>query len=108
MSGKSFSIRPRADAEFDEALDRYLLEAGPGIAQRFLDAVEDAHALIADAPSIGSPELGRQMAMDGLRVWKVAGFPYLILYLDGDAGVEIVRFLHGHRDVPNALMDDVD
>ena len=108
MTAKSFSIRPKADAEFDEALDRYLLEAGVAGAPRFLNAVEDAHALIADAPGAGAPELGRQMAMDGLRVWKITGFPYLVLYLEDDAGVEIVRFLHAHRDVPNALLADME
>lgn len=108
MTATSFSIRPRADAEFDEALDRYLREAGTVVAQRFLDAVQDAHALIADAPGIGAPELGRQMAIKGLRVWKVAGFPYLAVYLESGSTVEIVRFLHMHRDVPNALADDLE
>lgn len=107
MTARSFSIRPRADAEFDEALDRYLLEAGPAVAGRFLDAVEDAHALIAETPGIGAPELGRQMAMAGLRGWKIAGFPYLAIYLESASTVEIVRFLHAHRDVPGALADDL-
>ena len=108
MTAKPFSIRPKADAEFDEALDHYLLEAGTTVAQRFLNAVEDAHALIADAPGAGAPELGQQMAIDGLRVWKIMGFPYLVLCLEDDAGVEIVRFLHAHRDVPNALLADTE
>jgi len=48
------------------------------------------------------------MAIDGLRVWKIMGFPYLVLYLEDDAEVEIVRFLHAHRDVPNALLADTE
>lgn len=108
MTARAFSIRPKADAEFDEALDRYLLEAGAAIAERFVGAVEDAHNLIAEAPGVGAPGLGLQMAIDGLRVWKIGGFPYLVVYLESDAGVEILRLLHVHRDVPSVLIDDLE
>lgn len=108
MRRKAFSIRPLADAEFDAALNWYLAEAGTAAALRFLDAVQAAHDLIAQASGVGAPGLGLEMGMQGLRTWRIAGFPYLVLYLDDENSVEIVRFLHAFRDVPKALTDDVE
>lgn len=107
MTPKAFSIRPKADVDFDEATDRYILEAGMVVAGRFLDAVEDAHCLIAETPGAGSPALGPQVEIDGLRVWKVSGFPYLVVYLETALSVDVVRLLHAHRDVVSELLQDL-
>ena len=38
----------------------------------------------------------------GLRFWRVA--PYLVIYRQSEGGIEIVRVVHGARDLP-ALLD---
>lgn len=38
--------------------------------------------------------------LQGIRRWKVKGFPnFLIFYRSTDEGVEIIRILHGARDL---------
>ena len=43
----------------------------------------------------------------GLRVWRIEGFPkYLIFYRLVTGGIEIVRVLHGARDIDRVLESD--
>jgi toxin ParE1/3/4 len=43
----------------------------------------------------------------GLRVGRVEGFEkHLIFYRPGDDGVEIIRVLHGARDIDSVLDED--
>lgn len=51
-----------------------------------------------------SSAFGRQA---GLRRWPIPGFRnYLIFYRPMENGVEIVRVLHGARDIAAALEED--
>ena len=75
-------------------------EAGPAIATRFLEASEKAFATLAKMPGMGRirrfphPELG------GLRSWAIPGFErYLIFYRALPDGIEVIRVLHGMRDL---------
>lgn len=103
MRAKAFSVRREADADFDEALDYYLAEAGDAVAVRFVDAVMEAHHLIAETPQIGSKRLADQVSLAGLRSWRTQGFPYLVIYIETDGSVEIWRLLHAQRDLTAAL-----
>jgi toxin ParE1/3/4 len=60
-------------------------------------------------PGIGERRETIQTRLSGLRLWQVEGFEkHLIFYrLVKDEGVEIVRVLHGARDIDNVLDQDV-
>jgi len=46
---------------------------------------------------------------EGLRRWPVPGFRnYLIFYRPTETGVNIVRVLHGSRDITAALQEEDD
>ncbi len=93
-------IRERADQDIDEQLI-YLARQSHRIAERFLDAVERTFQILAE-----SPERGFVWNSDGMRVWSVRGFEnWLIFYHLIDDGIEIIRLLHGARDV-TALLED--
>jgi toxin ParE1/3/4 len=77
--------------------------AGPEVAERFCAAVESALHTLESAPAIGRPRRFRQ---PGLRSWQVPGFRRWLLFyrpLDQDRGVELVRVVHGARDLRRIL-----
>jgi toxin ParE1/3/4 len=68
------------------------------IALRFLDKIDDKVKLLAENPHAGEarPDLGA----------NVRGFPvanYIIFYRPLDDGIEVLRILHGSRDIPRVF-----
>lgn len=79
----------------------YLLDEGPALAVQFLRELEAATSRIAERPAIGSPRYAH--LLKGLRVWRLKRFNYLVFYLRRATHVDVIRVLHGARDVPEAL-----
>jgi toxin ParE1/3/4 len=105
-NSKPVRIRPRADAEID-ALADYIADDSQDAAMRFLDAVQDAFTLLGEQPGVGSKRYAHLPRLDGLRVWPVPGFErHLIFYIERADYVDVLRVLHGARDIPAALIDD--
>lgn len=70
------------------------------VADRFLDAVQSATKLLASEPGAGRVREFQSPPAKGIRSWPVGGFQArLICYLITDGGIEIVRLLHGARDI---------
>jgi toxin ParE1/3/4 len=67
---------------------------------RFLDAVEDTIRFLTQSREAGQRcNFASDMA-EGIRVWPANGFRNpLIFYRPMNEGVEIVRVLHGARDI---------
>jgi plasmid stabilization system protein ParE len=84
----------------------YIASDSPEAAERLLDAVGDAIGLLLENPGAGSPRELRSPRAQGIRSWSPRGFPhYLIFYRVTGNDLEIVRFLHGARDLPRFLED---
>jgi toxin ParE1/3/4 len=67
---------------------------------RFLDAFDAAIQLSAISPGIGSSCHFQNPLFEGIRVWPIGGFKnYLIFYRELSDEVEVVRVLHGARDL---------
>jgi toxin ParE1/3/4 len=76
----------------------------PASAERLLDAVEHAVAVLLSKPRAGRAREFRSPRAHGLRSWVLRGFEnYLIFYRPLPEGIEVVRFIHGARDIPNLL-----
>jgi toxin ParE1/3/4 len=97
---------PQAAADLiDIAL--FIAEDNLDAAECFLDAAEAAFALLASLPSMGRAVTFQSPAAQGMRVWRVQGFErYLIFYRAVEHGIEIVRVLHGARDIEGLFADD--
>ncbi|EEZ79705.1 MAG: type II toxin-antitoxin system RelE/ParE family toxin [Candidatus Thioglobus sp.] len=95
-------IRPQADTDINTAFD-YLKQDGPKIAIEFLDTVEHNFDLIKQNPEIGSTRYDGLFPVKGLRFFKVGKFPWLIFYFSTQSMIDIVRILHGTRDIPTIL-----
>lgn len=75
-------------------------------AERLLDAVGHAVALLLENPLAGSPREFRSPRAHGVRSWAPPGFPnHLIFYKVNGEDIEVIRFLHGARDLPHYLED---
>ena len=82
----------------------YLGEKSPGLDERFLDAVEQGFALLAQMPELGGAYEVLDPRLQGIRVWSVKEFEsYLVFYFARAAEVQIVRVLHGARDITAIL-----
>ena len=73
-------------------------------ANRFLDATDETFAMLAQQPFLGAEYPGRKPRLDGIRVFRVKKFPnHLAFYIAREDGIEVVRVLHGARDLDTAL-----
>ena len=98
-------ILPAADRDVDE-LGAYISRDSTDSALRFFESVAATYDLILEAPgSWPIYELAPSRLVD-LRKRAALNFPnYLIFYrIDADM-VEIVRVVHGARDIPSLLAE---
>jgi len=71
-----------------------------GAADRLLDRIDHICGLLADNPQLGA---ARPDLAPALRYFVVGN--YLIMYREAPHGVEIVRVVHGARDLPSLFQD---
>ncbi len=103
MSRLPYRIQPLADRDLDDHV-QYLREREPAAALRFIDAVFDTFETLSENPEIGAPRPFDSPALAGLRLWPVPGFErWFVFYIPADTTVQIVRVLHGARDLPTIL-----
>ena len=95
---------PAAVRDLDEAFFYLAGEASLEIALRFDRAIETATARLAQRPGLGAPQEHRFPNLSGVRMWPVPGFRnYLIYYRVTGEALEILRVLHGARDIETIL-----
>jgi len=94
-----FILTARAEDDLLE-IWAYIAADNPAAADRVLDRIEDVFGRIAAHPQLGA---ARPDLADGLR-YSVSG-NYLVLYRQVDDAVEIVRVVHGGRDLPSLFRD---
>jgi toxin ParE1/3/4 len=84
-------------------------QAGEATADRFLAAVDRILGLIAQSPEIGAPHATDNPQLNGLRSFRVSKFKHhIIFYVPHDDRIELVRVLHGARDVATILNADAE
>lgn len=102
-ASRRYQIDPAADRDLDEHAE-FLAEESPRLALRFLAAAAVTFRRLAGMPGIGSPRQFQNPRLAGVRQWRVQGFPnHLVFYRETDDGIEIVRVLHGARDIDRIL-----
>ena len=95
-----YSVKPKADRDLDDYADYLAREASLEVALRFLAAGHETFALLATHPSIGWSSRLKHAALKTLRVFRVTGFErMLILYRPLTDGVDILRVVHGSRNL---------
>jgi toxin ParE1/3/4 len=70
-----------------------------GAALRFLDAAEETYAFLAANQEVGHLCDINRPEMEGLRVWRIHGFPnHLVYFRQTIDSVIVERVLHAARD----------
>ena len=76
---------------------RYLNEQSQSAGDRFLSSFEAELELLQGHPFLGRRRHFKKL---GVRSWRVRGFEsFLIFYFPGDKTLDVIRVLHGARDV---------
>lgn len=93
-------ISPEAVQDMED-ISSYIAMDNPEAAERVMQAFEAAVALLAIQPELGQ----HKPLLRGLRLWVVTEFPaYLMFYRQHERQIEVVRVLHGARDVKSLLV----
>lgn len=99
--------RPLAERDLTDCA-AHIAQDNVDAALRFVDAVEETVASLAESPMLSTATLFAHPELAGLRRRVVNGFKrYLIFYRSESATrtVELVRILEGERDLPEALVE---
>lgn len=98
-------IRRRLKAAQDaENYADYIAQNSLEAAVRFLENTESTLRYLAENPGIGCPFESDNPELANLRFRRVKGFPnHLIFYTDHTDAIEVVRILHGARDLDTEL-----
>ena len=91
--------RPLAEADIFEIWD-YIADDSMEAADRWVDQLDEKFQLIATQPMMGR---AREELLPGLR-----SFPsrrYVIFYIPTGNGIDVVRVLHGARDIDAVFGD---
>lgn len=91
---------PRAKTDLVEIWD-YIADDSEAHADAFIETVDQKFHVLAARPNIGRL---REELVEGLRSFPVGR--YVIFYLPFPEGIEIVRVLHGARDLDTIFHPD--
>lgn len=99
-----YSIRPKADEDLDRQTFYFASQANAELGHRFLIAAHETFTLLAKRPHIGWHARLQMPELVSLRVFPVIGFRrMLVFYRPAEEGVEVLRVVHGSRDLLRAL-----
>jgi toxin ParE1/3/4 len=85
--------RPRAEADLVD-IWRYIAQDSPANADRLLDRINDTMNRLAAVPFMGQARFDLAL---GLRMFPVGS--YLIFFRPIQEGIEVIRVLHGKRNI---------
>ena len=92
-------LSPEAVADLDE-IHTYIHGFNPDAARRLLDAAFETFDLLARAPEIGQPRSFSNPRLHDMRSFIIRQFRnYVVFYRVTSERMEIVRVLHGARDM---------
>jgi toxin ParE1/3/4 len=99
LSTPRLILRPPAVRDMEECAV-YLASKNPAAADRFLDSCMSDFARLSEMPGMGAPRSFRNPKTSGIRSWPLTGFRnYLVFYRPIEDGIEVLRVLHGARDI---------
>ncbi len=78
-------------------------------AERFLQAAEESCDALADMPESGHRWESEDQRLQDVRVWHVKGYEnWLIFYRITENDVDILRVIHGARDIAAISSDQLE
>jgi toxin ParE1/3/4 len=106
MSGRVDKLRP-ARQDLVDVFHHYAQRGEIGAAQRFLKDAETTFERLASMPGLGVLYEPDDPAFADLRVSPLGRFKsHLVFYRPIPGGIEVLRVLHGARDIRGILAED--
>jgi len=106
--GTTITKTPQVRRDLIELAD-FIAQDSLDAAERFLKAAEAAFHLLASMPEMGALCWFQSPQTAGVRVWSIRGFEnYLVFYRPVEAGIDVIRVIHGARDIPAMFADNPD
>jgi len=96
-------LRPQARADLRAEIIYYRKLAGKHIANELAGAADDALRHLQQNPGTGSPRIGQELDIPGLRSWRVSGFPLIWFYFEREDCLDVVRLLGERQDILSIL-----
>lgn len=91
----------REAQEDANSIAHYIAKDNLAAATRFLDELDDLCEMLIKTPNIGSKRVFKNSQFEDMRVLPLKKFPnYLVFYRLQESTIEIVRVIHGARDLP--------
>ena len=99
---RNIVIRPAADRDLDAQAEYIARHQNTKTAIRFYRAAEETFALLATQPKMGRTRDFVNPRLKGVRVCLMKEFErHLIFYRPIKGGIEVLRVIHGARDIEN-------
>ena len=96
-------LTPAASADLDGEFD-YLAERNTDAARRFYPAARETFSDLAEMPGMGVLRDYQNPQLAGMRMQAIKGFRnYLAFYLTTEDSIQVLRVLHGARDIEKAF-----
>ncbi len=93
-------IQASAQDDILRQFERYLEQGLPDIAERFSMSIETSIEALLKTPHAGAQKETVNPKLSGLRTWPVKSFDeYRIFYIVNANVIQILRVLHGKRDI---------
>ena len=92
----NYSISDTGQRDIDDIWDFYAEVESEAVANRIVGRLYSNFQLLAEYPNMARP---RSEYLPGARSHTVPATPYVVFYHSTDAGIEIVRVVHGRRDI---------
>jgi toxin ParE1/3/4 len=95
-----YTLRPRARKDIEQQATYLSQEATPAIGHKFLLSAHETFVLLAAYPEMGWHFRLQHPRLTSLRAFRISRFEKMVvLYLPASTGVEIVRVIHGSRNL---------
>jgi toxin ParE1/3/4 len=95
-----YVIRPKPDQDLQDQAYYLAVEASSKVGHRFLLAAHETFSLLATQSQMGWHPHLKHPSLASLRVFRISGFENMIvLYRPLSDGVEILRVIHGSRNL---------
>lgn len=100
-------IRPQAEADIAGIVDSLRAES-PKLAQAFVRQLQTSFTLLSDFPLMGALRSYQHPRLHGLRMVPLKQFErYLLFYLPHPHEIQVIRVLHGARDLVSLFAEDM-
>lgn len=98
-------MRPQARRDLQAEVRYYRITAGEATATKLATAHHNAVITLQQQPGIGSPRLAELLEIDGLRSWRLDGFPLVWFYFERSDHLDLTRLLGERQDILSILRD---